>query len=348
MELADIKVKRNGEFVPILEPENPVQTDEATEQPETVEEPAKAEQEPLKSEDGVSTPTEEKAVIEQVVETPQIDKFPSEKFGGKFSSWEEVQAALEKPSFKDDFIRKVVEKYESEGTLKDFFEAYSTDWNKVSDLEVMRRDFFEKHPHLTDEQKAKLWNRKQRDYGVDPEQVSEEELEENLALLANDAYMVRKAKIEAQQKLLEPQKADQQIDVKKIRAVVESQPEVKSLREQKKVVFDIDGQPFNYSADDTETIIESLVDENVFRSMFITNGRVDIDKWSKSMLFSQNPQKMVKTLVDYGKTLARMEIEQELKNPKVTKQQAPAAITQSPDFLTALAEEFAKNGKSKR
>ena len=336
----DIKVmNKEGVYEPVFEPETQVMEEVAETQ---VAETQVAEtQETEKTETEIQEP--------EKTETPK-NEFPSERFEGKFQSWEDIEAALsapKEPEYKDDFIKKLVDKYNNDGSLEDFFQAYSVDWNKMGDVDVVKRNFFDEHSDLDSKIVEKLWNKKLREYNVDPDLATEEELEENLAILARDANRLRKTYIDNQKQYIEPQKTqvNPEDEVKKIRAVVEMQPETKSLREGKKVTFDIDGEPFNYLLDDVETVVDSLVDENVFRNLFIDSGKVNIDKWSKAVAFAKNPQAMIKSFVDHGKTLARAEIEQELGNAKISKQQPSAVSEKSPDFMTALAQEFAKNGK---
>src|SRR5690606_33471705 len=97
-------------------------------------------------------------------------------------------------------------------------------------------------------------------YTVDPEEFSEEEVKDGLALMKYEAHGKRKSNIESQQKMLEPtrQQADPSQDIERVKKVVNGLPEVKSLREEKKVKFTFDGNEFNYEVGDTEEIIESM------------------------------------------------------------------------------------------
>ncbi len=284
---------------------------------------------------------EQAQVIEQQPETVQeniqqaVEKtapeFPSERFGGRFSSWEEVDSFLntqQEPKYKDDFIKKVVEKYESDGTLEDFFKAYSTDWDKMDDIETLKKDFFEREIATGLDKKVveKLWNNKLREYNVDPDSVDAEELEVNLAILARDANRVRGEMKKKQQEYLQPKTQSEQVDVNRVRKVVESLPETQRLKSDKKLVFDINGTPFNFAVDNVDNIVESLVDENVFRQVFISNNKVDADRYMKAMAFGANPDAMIKAFVDHGRTLGRQEIEKELKNPSQNQQQAPSML----------------------
>ncbi len=266
---------------------------------------------------------------ENVQQQNAAPEFPAERFGGRFSSWDEVDRYIntpQEPKYKDDFIKKVVEKYESDGTLEDFFKAHSTDWDKMDDIETLKTDFFEKEMATGLDKKVveKLWNNKLREYNVDPDSVDAEDLEVNLAILARDAKRVREEMKKKQQEYLQPKAQSEQIDVNRVRKVVESLPETQKLKSDKKLVFDINGTPFNFAVDNVDNIVESLVDENVFRQVFISNNKVDADRYMKAMAFGANPDAMIKAFVDHGRTLGRQEIEKELKNPSQNRQQAPS------------------------
>jgi hypothetical protein len=234
----------------------------------------------------------------------------------------------------------VVDKYEKDGSLDDFFKAHSTDWDKIDDTEAVKRNFFEENQGLDRKIVEKLWQKELRTkYNVDPDSADEDEIEENQAVLARDAKKVRDAMKVRQQEYLQPKNnVDPNEQVERIKKVVENLPETSKLRTEKKVTFDIDGQPFNYSVDNVEKIVDSLVDENVFRNVFISGNKVDTDRYMKTMAFGMNPDAMIKSFVDHGKTLARREIETELKNPSVPNRQAPES--EPADRKDAILQSF--------
>lgn len=277
--------------------------------------------------------------------------FPSERFGGKFKSWDEVQEALSKqpePSYKDDFIKKVVEKYNQDGSLEDFFRAYATDWDKLSDQEVLRKQFFEENADMEDEKAIeRLWKKELSKYTIDADEYDQEEVETGLALMKRDAKKVRAKFKERQQEYLQPSKKEAPDDTKRIEALqkfVNEDPVVKTVKESKIVSLDIDGEKYNFEVDDPQIIADSLVDENLFYNQFVTDGKPNTAKWAEVMAYATNPQKFRRSLVDFGRSLERKAMEDELKNTKLPKQEAPKSGS-SGDDREDLLNAFVNKGK---
>lgn len=291
--------------------------------------------------------------IKDPVKESPADTFPAERFKGKFNNWDEVESFISKEPenpFKDDFIKKVVDKYNNDGSLKEFFEAHATDWNKVSDEEVLRRDFFESNSDLDEETLNLIWKRELAKYNIDPEEFSEEEVKVGQAVMKRDANNKRKERIEKQQQLLEPakQQVDPGQDLERVKKVVNGLPEVKSLREEKKVKFIFDGNEFNYEVGDTEEIIESMADENRFFSKFIKDGKLDTAKWSQVMAFAMNPEKFLNEFSKFNKGLGKEElVTTELKNTSLPGT-TPSESQTPGDFSTRLAQAFKEKGRTVR
>lgn len=349
--LDDVKV--GGE---VLREETQEQVEEVKEEvkSEQITEEAKEEISSEKQEETiVENPKSEESTKESPIEKEEVkaDVFPSERFGNKYKSWEEIEAALNEPKveFKDDFIKKVVDKYNQDGSLEDFFNAYSTDWDKLDDKEVLRRQFFEENSSLEDNKVIeRLWKKELAKYEIDEDEYDQEEVETGLALLKRDASKVRDKFKEKQQDYLQPSKKESEPDdTKRIEALqnfVDNDPIVKAVKESKLVTLDIDGDKYNFELDNPEIIAQSLVNENLFYNQFLKEGKPDTGKWAEVMAYATNPQKFRKSLVDFGRSLERKSVEEELKNTKLPRQDASPS-TSTGDDKEDLLNAFLAKGK---
>lgn len=337
-ELADLTledVKIGGETI----------RDEIIHDDPVVEEEVQEEEKPVEQEPVAET-------REEVKSEEPVDVFPSDRFGGKYKSWEEVQSALEQPKeieWKDDFIKKVVDKYNQDGSLEDFFKAYSTDWDKLSDQDVLKKQFFEENADMEDEKAIeRLWKKELSKYTIDADEYDQEEVETGLALMKRDAKKVRVKFKERQQEYLQPsKKEDAPDDSKRIEALqkfVDNDDVVKTVKESKIVSLDIDGEKFNFEVDNPQVIADSLINENLFFNQFVKDGKPDTGKWAEVMAYATNPQKFRKSLVDYGRSLERKSMEEELKNTKLPRQEASKSGS-SGDEREDLLNAFVTKGR---
>jgi hypothetical protein len=323
--LDDVKVGGESIREPVEE------TVQNTDEPVTgeVEESENAANQVETPETKVDTPKVDTPVNETEAPEEKADSFPLDRFEGKFKSWEEVETALNEPKieFKDDFIKKVVDKYNQDGNLDDFFKAYSTDWDKLNDQEVLKREFFQENADMEDEKAIeRLWKKELSKYTIDADEYDQEEVETGLALMKRDAKKVRTKFKEEQQSYLQPStKTEAPDDSKRIEALqkfVNEDPIVKTVKESKIVSLDIDGEKYNFEVDDPQIIADSLVNENLFYNQFVKDGKPDTGKWAEVMAYATNPSKFRKSLVDYGRSLERKSMEGELKNTKLPKQES--------------------------
>jgi len=313
---------------------NVAEQEEAVEQEKVVEETVVNQEETVQTED-------------KNIEQPVIDEFPSDKFGGKFKSWEEVNEFINRPqeSFKDDFIKKVVETYNSNGNLEPFFKAYSTDWESMGTEEVLKQKFFEENKDFDPKVVEKMWKKEQSKF--DPEEMDEDELEIFNAKRQKEAERFKAEKLKEREQYLQPsvQKEDPKEVLERIRQTVNALPEVKSLKENGKITYKIGDSDFSFKVDNTELITESMVDMNNFTDMFLTDGKPDVNKWSDVVAYAQNPDRMRQALVDFGKSLGRQELEAELKNPRVPNTQPDKQTVEYSSFEEGLAKAFAQASK---
>lgn len=283
---------------------------------------------------------------------PIQNDFPSEKFNGKYKSWEEVEQVLNKPEPEapkyDEFLEKLINKYQADGSLEDYFKAYSVDYDSLSDQEMLKRNFFEANKSLSDRAKEKLWEKEISKYTIDPDEFSEDDVELGKELMKRDADKLRFDAKENQKNFLSPQNKAPQLDITKLKEQVEALPEIQKLRADKRISMSVDGQNINYQLDDADFAVNAMVDDTGFYQLFTQNGKLNPEKWTMVVEFARNPDKILKTVLDQGKTLGRSEIESEMKNTRLPGSSQPAGSQNSGDFKSGLLEAFAQAGKTTR
>jgi hypothetical protein len=222
--------------------------------------------------------------------------------------------------FKDPFIEKAVQYYETYGTLQPFLRATEVDYNDMPDVEVLKVKFDTENSDLSPKAKQKLFDKELEKYGLDA--YDEEDQEVGQALLKRDAQRLRKTFIEEQQQFLNNVQSPEA-------QTGPSQEELAAQQEQsRKIISDgisnvikdniikvgANGEGINYQIQDPNVVVDYAMDSNKFLSIFAKDGSVDWDKWTKTVAFAQNPTQFISELIKHGKSLGRKAMESELKN----------------------------------
>ena len=273
------------------EPQNVEDSVENTEQPETT--------------DGYA----EETVVQETdtTQSDDTDSTPSEAPAAQYK-------------FKDPFIEKAVQYYETYGTLQPFLRATEVDYNDMPDVEVLKVKFDTENSDLSPKAKQKLFDKELEKYGLDA--YDEEDQEVGQALLKRDAQRLRKTFIEEQQQFLNNVQSPEA-------QTGPSQEELAAQQEQsRKIISDgisnvikdniikvgANGEGINYQIQDPNVVVDYAMDSNKFLSIFAKDGSVDWDKWTKTVAFAQNPTQFISELIKHGKSLGRKAMESELKN----------------------------------
>lgn len=224
--------------------------------------------------------------------------------------------------FKDDFIKKAVEYYETYGTLTPFLEATSVDYDKMSDVELLKLKFDKENSDLSDKARARLFERELEKYNLDA--YDEDEAEVGSALLQRDANKLRKSFKEEQSQFVQsiqpaPREETPQFTQEEIASQQEAtrkiiEKGISGVVKSNLIKLDIGGDNLNYQVSDTSKIVDYAVDSNKFLATFAKNGTVDWEKWSKVVAFAENPTQFMGELIKHGKSLGRKAMEAELKN----------------------------------
>ena len=165
----------------------------------TVEESKESTESSLQKETD-ETSTEE--TTEEVV-SPDFNSMLSEKFDGKFKSFEELKEALDnKPEpkndkkYEDERLNTLVDFMEKGGQMEDFLSTQLTNYDEMSDEALIKAELKSIDKDLTDEDIALLFSDR---YKLDEEEFEEDQIKLSKLKLRRDAK-------EAKRKLVEEQK----------------------------------------------------------------------------------------------------------------------------------------------
>jgi hypothetical protein len=307
--------------------------------------PSEAQAEPSQPET-VNTPTEQVVdTVETPAETPAEQ--PVEKAADPVSA---------EYKFKDDFIKGVVDFYEKTGDISAYLQAKLTDFNQMSDEEIMRRSLKEQYPDVSEKAFERLYQQQVGDkYKLDADMYDEDDVLLGRELLKGEADKARQKYMDWQKNFSapEPKSENTQPDtsvadaIQKFNETVKSDANTKSLLENKRIVVGGGESEFNYEVPEVESLLEMTLDNDKFFSQFaLGEGKVDLNKWYKMAAYSKNPELFEKSLINHGKALGRQEVTKEIKNPsQALKGDIPTES--SGDFASGLLQAFADRGVHK-
>jgi hypothetical protein len=261
-------------------------------------------------------------------------------------------------TFKDDFIKEVVEFYEKTGDLTPYLQAKLVDFKGMSDEEIMRRNLREQYADLSEKAFDRLYKTEVLDkFKLDTDEWGEEDSELGRELLRTEASKVRNQYLDWQNgfKAPEPQADLEQLkaqeetiqQLQKFEQEVKSNELTKSLIDGKKITIKTSDGDFNYEIPEADSLVEMTIDNDKFFSQFANEqGQLDYSRWYKTAAYSKNPEMFEKSLINYGKTLGRSEVTKEIKNPS-TAPVGDVPTESSGDFMSGLLQAFATRGTSK-
>lgn len=264
-------------------------------------------------------------------------------------------------SYKDDFIKGVVEYYEKTGDLTPYLQAKLVDFNGMSDEEVMRRSLREQYPDVSDKAFDRLFKQQVVDkYKIDADEWGEEDAELGRELLKVEAAKARQKYIDWQNGFRAPepvqspvsqeqeqQNAEIEQALRQFEQSVRSNPLTNQIINDKRIAIKVGDSEFNYELGDAQTLVDMTLDNDKFFQQFAAGeGQLDYSKWYKTVAYSQNPEQFEKALINYGKTLGREEVTKEIKNPS-TNIVGDVPTEGASDFATGLLQAFAARGVSK-
>lgn len=257
--------------------------------------------------------------------------------------------------WKDDFIKGVVEFYEKTGDITPYLQAKTVDFAKMSDEDILRRSLREQYSELSDKAFDKLYRMQVTDkFKLDEEEFSEDEVQLGRELLKIEANKARQSYAEWQKNFSAPSPvADTAVDQEAEKMVQQFVDSVKANQTTQRILADkkisiktSDGE-FNFELQAPESIVDMTLDNDKFFAQFVApEGQVDYDRWYKAAAYSQNPELFEKALINYGKTLGRLEVTKDIKNPSDPGSGGVPSET-SGDFASGLLQAFATRGVKK-
>lgn len=258
------------------------------------------------------------------------------------------------PSFKDDFIKGVVEYYEKTGDLTPYLQAKLVDFQGMSDEEIMRRDLREAYPEVSDKAFEKLYKQQVIDkFKLDADTYEEDDIELGKELLKSEAAKIRAKYQEWQKGFQAPEPEPDNSAEEEARLLKEFEDRVKNneltkaiLNDKRIAIKTADGE-FNFEIQDPNALLDMTIDNDKFFSQFVAGeGEIDYARWYKTSAYAQNPEQFERSLINYGKTLGREEITKEIKNPS-NNSVGDIPTESSGDFTSGLLQAFANRGVSK-
>ena len=225
--------------------------------------------------------------------------------------------------FKDDFIKKAVDYYDTYGNLTPFLEATSKDYDAMSDVDLLRANFDKENSDLSEKARNRLFEKELEKYNL--ESYDEDDTEVGNALLKRDAGKLRKALKEEQQQFIqsiqpqgqgqqEQQPSPEELEAQQAESRKIIQSGISGVVKNNLIKVEANGEGINYQIGDTTKVVDYALDSSKFLSTFAKDGQVDWDKWTKVVAFAENPTQFISELIKHGKSLGRKLMEAELKN----------------------------------
>lgn len=332
------------------------------------------EQAPPTTEVTQEAPTTEAAPAEVAVVEENVASFSMPSFGSSTEttetivteaepknttvSWKEaIKTADRKELLKeaglDDFDIEFIEYRKQGNDPYKYLEAKAFDWNKVSDVDVVKNEYQKQYPNLNAEQIERLINNEFKQH----DNADEQEREDGAIMLQAKAYNLRQQRIEEQKKFQIPTVTTQQeantlqenLEQKQIEEqqrqqydaymkFVNEHPSTKSLLEAKRVSVNLgEGvSPFNFNVDNPEMLHSVAFGKNWVRAIAENPGEPDesklipdVAKLQKIALVALNPN-YEKDIFNYGKSMGLKAIVEEGQNARRPNGQSPTVTTQTP------------------
>lgn len=257
----------------------------------------------------------------------------------------------------DPFLKGFIEHYMATGNADDYLQAKAVDYDKVEDLDILRRKFERENSDLDPKTVEKMWKREiaskyQITPDLSPEDKETDDYEIAQSILKRDAQRARGEFKDQQSKFKtpEPKVAEQQqaqkFDAEAYRTQLMKSKEVEAFAKEGLLPLAIksdNGDVFGYEASDPKQIIEMMVDDRNFWSQLWNDKTKTVDrtKQAKVYAYAANPDAFEQTLVEHGRTLEREDRIKEAKNiDGRLNRQTNGSQTKPSDEKAALLEAF--------
>lgn len=281
-----------------------------------------------------------------VVETDEdMLKFMSDRYEKEFDL-EKFKSFIEgkdNTSFANDTVKEINDWVTKGGDLKDYYEFKLTDYNALEDLDVVKREYKQKYPSLSNEQLERKLN---RDFKLNEDKFDEDEIEDakiDLKLRADEARKSFLDKANQYPASLESKAKEQQqtpeISEEEVRAFQESVST--SLKNLKKIEGP-DG--FTYEVKDNlkGKVETSPVD---LGELFVEGDNFNYNKYNEARYLLNNIDDILQSAIAHGESQALKKVKEQRNNS--TYEESPRSAPQTSterESLEKLSKMFGGSG----
>lgn len=189
----------------------------------------------------------------------------------------------------DDKMLGFLQNWKAGGDLKNYLEALTVDYTKMSAEDVMKRQLQNDYPELSPEDFEEFYRMKVTEtYKLDPDLFSEQEIRRGRILLNADAKRVRDGLVKEQQNYLipkapekqpEPDNADNERQMGEYKNMIESNPYTKEVLKNKSIVIGEGDDKFTFTTETPENLLNLLYDPAKWAgTMFNEDGTAKVEK----------------------------------------------------------------------
>lgn len=281
-----------------------------------------------------------------VVETDEdMLKFMSDRYEKEFDL-EKFKSFIEgkdSSSFANDTVKEINDWVAKGGDLKDYYEFKLTDYNALEDLEVVKREYKQKYPSLSNEQLERKLN---RDFKLDEDKFDEDEIEDakiDLKLRADEARKSFLDKASQYPASLESKAKEQQQtpEISQEEVVAFQQSVSESLKNLKK----IDGpNGFTYEVKDNlkGKVETSPID---LGELFVEGDNFNYNKYNEARYLLNNFNDILQSAIAHGESQALKKVKEQRNNS--TYEESPRSTPQvstERESLDKLSRMFGGSG----
>jgi hypothetical protein len=269
------------------------------------------------------------------------------------TDWKEVLGKVDKTEVLkhlglDDFEIGLIDYRHKTGDVTPYLEAKSKDWDKVSDVEIMRHNLRSQYPQelelSEDEYQALMEEEVDARFKLgDAYTDSEKRL--GSVKLKTEAAKVRKALKEEQAKFAAPTREpakDQPAktgptneEIAQFHETINSNPATQSLLKDKRLVIGSEKSPYNYAVE-PEKIIQLVKNPQQFWDLFVNEDKTpNLPALFEVIAYAIDSKNFKKAQFDHGVTVGKDEVLDKLQNPD-KKDTAPGAGKEPASEASAL------------
>lgn len=241
---------------------------------------------------------------------------------------------FEKLGVKDDaYFQKLYQAYKNDA-LEEFLVATHTDYDAISDAELIRMQVENQYPTLQPDEKDLIFKMKlEKEFSITDledsdnragqllmkleaqkirDGLKQEQAQYQVKPRVNDEFELFKQQMQAQQ--LESQK---QLEV--FHDYLKSTPEYKNFETNRIVQFGEGDNKINYevSAKPDDFLKDSLDQDNFFAKFLKQDGALDLAKWQKVWAYANDPTTVERAIYNAGKSQGEKRLYDELHNARV-------------------------------